>query len=243
MNKALLLDFDGVVCKSKTAGAKVAKRAGIYTWKKLNAPQLTNKPSQSKFNDNENMVSVSDAENICFNAYKGFGHTIIGLKALGFKDISLREYNQFVYNTIDYDKVRNEDLNDLTEVRKMIAECQDMNVQVYLFTNAPKIWYGNVLQEHGDILNKVIDIRDVLGTSEDDEVYLKPYSTIYRSIRNNFPNHKLYFVDDNVINMQHTLGVHNWINVLYCPVNKKVDDTSYMINDLAKISKVLKNNM
>lgn len=233
MQKALLLDFDGVVCKSKSAGAKVAKRAGIYTWKKVNSPNLLDKRKS-------NLVSVKDAENICFNAYKGFGHTVIGLRAIGLNNISLSEYNNFVYNTIDYDKVCQEDLNDLSEVRNLLCICEDMKIQVYLFTNAPKVWYANVLQEDGDILNKLVDIRDVLGVSEDDETYLKPHSTVYNSIRNVFPNHKLFFIDDSLINMKHTLGLHNWVNLLYCPADRKLDDSSYMISDLSKLSTILK---
>lgn len=223
LKKVVLVDFDGVVLRNKTADIQVAKRASIYTWKKINEIKSYN----------HKLISPKQADDISYNLYKGYGHTLSGLKYTGIPNCHMKDYNKFVYDTIDYEKIRKFN-NDFDDLRVLIDYCIEHHHEIYFFTNAPYRWMNNVLKDNSDILSSVNDVRKVLNIDEDDENFLKPYSNIYDKINSHFYKENIVFIDDNVGNIRPVIDKITWTNILFCNADKKINNKLYFINDLTK---------
>lgn len=228
MQKVVLVDFDGVALRNKTADVQVAKRASIYTWRKINNVKTYN----------NQMISPKHAEDICYNLYKGYGHTLPGLKSIGIKDCSMKEYNKMVYDTIDYNKVR-KDNNDFNDLRSLISYCHEFNHLIFFFTNAPYRWISNTLRDHNDILHSMYDIRKVINVNEDDEIFLKPYDIIFEKIGSYFSQENIVFIDDNIGNMKPVIHNLAWTNIVFCNAEKKINNRLYFTNDLSKVVDII----
>jgi FMN phosphatase YigB (HAD superfamily) len=223
LKKVVLVDFDGVVLRNKTADIQVAKRAGIYTWRKMNSIK----------SHDHNLISPKQAEDVNYNLYKGYGHTLTGLKHTGIPNCHMKDYNKLVYDTIDYEKARSSN-NNFDDLRVLINYCLEHHHEIYFFSNAPFRWMNNLLKNDQDILSSVDDIRKVLKISEDDETYLKPYSHIYDKINSHFNKENIIFIDDNIGNIRPVMNNVAWTNILFCSVNKKINNKLYFIDDLVK---------
>jgi hypothetical protein len=223
LKKVVLVDFDGVVLRNKTADVQVAKRAGVYTWRKINSIK----------SHNHTLIGPKQAEDICYNVYKGYGHTLTGLKNIGIPNCHMKDYNKLVYDTIDYEKIRSSN-NDFDDLRVLINYCLEHHHEIYFFSNAPYRWMYNTLKDNKDILSSVQDVRKVLKISEDDEKYLKPYSHIYDKINSHFYKDNIIFIDDNIGNIQPVINNIAWTNILYCSSYKKINNRLYFIDDLVK---------
>lgn len=228
LKKVVLIDFDGVVLRNKTADVQVAKRAGIYTWRKMNNIR----------SHNHNLVSPKQAEDICYNLYKGYGHTLIGLKSTGVPNCHMKDYNKLVYDTLDYEKIRSFN-NNFDELRILINHCLQHHHEIYFFSNAPYRWMYNVLKDNQDILSSVDDVRKVLKINEDDENYLKPFPQIYDKINSHFYTENIVFIDDNIGNIKPVINNIAWTNVLFCSADKKINNRMYLTNDLIKAINII----
>lgn len=221
MRKVVLLDFDGVVLKNHAANVQVSKRAGIYTWRAT-----------------KRQLGFRQASELCRNVYIGYGHTVKGLQEIGVS-ASLAEYNNFVYSTIDYKKLR-EVNNTFEEVRKLSTYCQQNDIETYMFTNAPYSWVENMLQDEYDIISHFPDVRRYVGVSSDDEVYLKPGKHIYDAITDKFQGYKqIIFVDDSASNFKPCVKNSLWTNVLYCTSKNKLTEKMYLTNSLEDVVELL----
>jgi FMN phosphatase YigB (HAD superfamily) len=215
MNKVLLLDFDGVIFKHKSANI-VSNRAARYV---------------------KNHVNVSNRDSHIINKYlyKSFGHTATGLMNMGYKDVSMEEYNKFVYNNIDYKKVfKNTNKKDTEDVNNILKYCKKNNIHPCIFTNAPPIWYNSILD--------CMDIDKNQFEYIHNHDMLKPNKGIYDLIEYMYQNHdKFYFVDDSFVNFIHTLSYPRWVNVMFD--NKKIElpdnGSLKIINDLKDIINIL----
>jgi FMN phosphatase YigB (HAD superfamily) len=225
--KVLLLDYDGVVLRNNVANNLVSKRAGLYT---RNIISIKN-----------NFIVDNKASNdLCFNLYKGYGHTLLGLNAVGLNEqnVSLKNYNNFVYSQIDYDELRLTN-NDMNDVKQVVDFCQKKNINVYMFSNSPKYWIHQTLGKEKTLARYIIDIRDILNVSDNDTTMLKPKPAIYDLIDDMFKDTNIVFLDDSACNFECTLTRPNWTNVLYCGVNCKPSKNMQMINELDKIQEIL----
>lgn len=225
MRKAVLLDFDGVVLRNKVADSCVSRRAAIYTWKAVN-----NVPrSMSE-------ISIKQAGDLCYSVYKGYGHTVLGLQAIGV-DASLKDFNRMVYSTIDYDKVRAHN-NSMDGVRKLIEHCRHEGTDIFMFSNAPYTWIENVLKNDADIIESIPDVRDVLGVSADDSAYLKPQRTVYDAASSKLMQQQRYdkiiLVDDNAANLWQP-----WTNLLYGTCSKKISNTLRLVSSFDDVIDVV----
>lgn len=219
MKKVLLLDFDGVVLKNKLADAAVAKRAGVYTWKAC-----------TKIPRSPNEIGIKHANELCYGVYKGYGHTVTGLKAVGI-DCNLAEYNHLVYSTIDYAKLRQVN-NNLDDLRSLLKYCKDEHILTYIFSNAPEQWIQGMLKNDADLLEALNDVRGVIGVNKNDETFLKPKKEVYDAIDARLNGDKIYFVDDNMVNFTHSLKRPNWINIYCSDFNKKIKNNMYIANGI-----------
>jgi FMN phosphatase YigB (HAD superfamily) len=227
MAKVVLLDFDGVVLQNRVADTSVVRRAGIYTWKAVN--RVPRSPSE---------IGIRQASDLCYNVYKGYGHTVSGLQAIGV-DATLADYNKMVYSTIDYKKVRAHN-NNLTGVRNLITQCKLDGTEIYMFSNAPPSWMEGVLKDDADILEHVPDVRTVLGISADDDKYLKPQKAIYDAITQEFLRcQKIVFIDDNVGNMKYTIDRPLWTNLVFGTCSKKINNTLHFVSSFDDIMAIV----
>lgn len=223
MNKVVLVDFDGVVLRNKVADAKVAKRAGIYTWQQLNKHQ----PRGIK-----SVVAPSQGDDICYNLYKGYGHTLVGLQGIGLNGCNMRDYNKLVYDTLDYDVVRKSN-NNFDDVRVLINYCHECHYNMFMFSNAPLRWMKNILKDDEDIMAAMPDVRKVLEVDEDDENFLKPGPLIYDVISSCFNRENIVFIDDNIGNVRPVLDKLTWTNIVMSSANKKINNRLYFVDSLA----------
>jgi FMN phosphatase YigB (HAD superfamily) len=225
--RVLLLDYDGVVLRNNVANSLVSKRAGLYTRNVISIK-------------NNFMVDTKASSDLCFNLYKGYGHTLSGLNAVGINQpsVSLKNYNNFVYSCIDYEELQLTN-NDMNDVKQVVDFCQKKNINLYMFSNSPKYWIHQTLGKEKELTRYIIDIRDVLNIRDDDATMLKPKPAIYDLIDEMFRDTNIVFLDDSACNFQSTLTRPNWTNVLYCQVNCKPSKNMQMINELHKIEEIL----
>jgi FMN phosphatase YigB (HAD superfamily) len=224
MKKVLLLDYDGVVLRNRTASSLITKRAGLFT--------------QSVFTRKNNItITTKDASDLSYNLYKGYGHTLLGLNGIGLKNVLLKDYNNFVYSHIDYDELIMEN-NDMKDINHIVSTCKAQKIDVFFFSNAPRVWIYNTLKRNKYLSTNICDVRDILEISDNDCTFLKPKSEIYDALEERFKNNVIVFVDDNSYNMTYTINKNNWINVLYCGVNSDVSDNMYLTRDLKSLVKL-----
>lgn len=224
--KVLLLDYDGIVLRNSIATNLITNRASYYT---------RNVISQK----NNYLIDSQASKDLCQNLYKGYGHTLLGLKAIGFNTLDLKHYNQYVYSHIDYDELIRTN-NDMLDIQSIIDFCNDNNIQIYTYSNAPKIWIENTLKKNKNILNKLVDIRDVLHVRDDCEELLKPLPYIYDLIDKHFDkNTKFIFVDDSMYNLKYPLSKENWINVLYCGIDTIGSKNMLLIRDMKQLEQII----
>jgi FMN phosphatase YigB (HAD superfamily) len=228
IKKVVLVDFDGVVLKNKLADKSVAKRAGIYTWKKIN----NHKPI------NNYNISPSQADDMCYNLYKGYGHTLTGLKHIGINDCNMKEYNKLIYDTIDYKKVCREN-NNFDDMRILINYCHECQYEIFFFSNAPYRWMSNILKNDEDILSSVDDVRRVLGINEDDDNFIKPQSSIYDKINSHFNKENIVFIDDNIGNIKPVINNVTWTNIVFSSANKKINNRLFFADSLERVTDII----
>lgn len=132
--KVVLLDYDGVVLRNQIANSVVAKKAGLFTRNVMST-------------HNKQIVSLKSSEELCFNLYKGYGHTLLGLQAMGpqMSSVTLNQYNNFVYSHIDYDDLITHN-NDMEDIKKLAKFCLQESIPIYMFSNSPKYWIENTLK-------------------------------------------------------------------------------------------------
>ena len=227
VKKVVLVDFDGVILRNKIADIKVAKRAGIYTWKKLN-----------QLRPNHKVIGPKQGDDICYNLYKGYGHSLTGLKGIGVSTCSMKDYNKLVYDTIDYDIVRKNN-NSFDDTRALINYCHESNYDIFFFSNAPHRWMENVLQKDKDILLSMEDIRKVIGVDEDDERFLKPGPHIYEAIDSHFKNENIIFIDDNIGNIRPVLNKVHWTNICVSSACKKINNKLHFVDGLETVIDII----
>lgn len=228
LKKVVLVDFDGVVLRNKSADVQVAKRASIYTWRKFNNIK----------SHNHTLISPKQAEDICYNLYKGYGHTLTGMKHIGIPNCHMKDYNKLVYDTIDYDKLRSSN-NNFNDLRTLINYCHENNHDIFFFSNAPYRWMYNMLKDEQDIISSVDDVRKVLHINDDDESYLKPYDLIYDKINSHFKNENIVFIDDSIGNMKPVINNVAWTKIIFCSANKKINNKLYLVDDLENTINVI----
>lgn len=221
-HKVVLLDYDGVVLRNSVADTSVAKRAGIFTWKTIN----------KNLRRGQKPISVTQGNELCYSLYKGYGHTVIGLKELGY-DVNLSDYNRFVYSTINYTKVKAH-TNPMCDTKRLLEACKEKNIELMMFSNAPYTWFKNTMTENNinEILNHIPDVREVLGISENDESYLKPSQKIFDVIGCEFYNKQIIFIDDNLVNMKHCVRNAQWKNMYLTSCNVHLNHNIHAVDSI-----------
>lgn len=214
MKKAVLLDFDGVINVNNNINNKVANLSVKYLSKELN-------------------VSYKRAESLNRIYYPTLGHTCKTVDYIkrGKQNIStesLKRYNEFVFNNLDYDKVLEniyeEEKIYINNFFKKISEIQKI-ADVYIFTNAPKIWCDNILKKFK--LDNVIS-EDKLITSDKLDM-VKPSEKVYFKVHSDFLQNysHIFFIDDAYKNLIIPQKILNWKGIYYSGHNSVMAEQGY----------------
>lgn len=185
--KALLLDLDGVVFRNNNAHRYVSNRCEDYVRK---------------------ITGSKDYKNLNEQLYKSHGHTLLGLRKLGYTN-SIKEFNDYVYD--DMSQIKSVNLADTSALIKLKDRCRKNNVETYIFSNAPAKWCRTVL--------KKMNCHMTIIESDD---FLKPQEEYYNRVHNLLKNKEILFVDDSLINLK---SVQNtWSTYLFDTKNSSLDD-------------------
>lgn len=128
MQKVMLLDMDGVLCKHPIRAKYIQTKIEHYVRHKI-----------------DKHMPLKKAEKINTMLYKNFGHTLIGLQKLYDSNITLTDFCNYVYD--DATIRDNLPLSENTQIyHTLIQHCQQNNIPIYIFSNAPENWCRMVLQ-------------------------------------------------------------------------------------------------
>lgn len=221
-----LLDFDGVVLRHKAGQEAVTRRCQLYVQRHTCV---------------KDMRTVKELNR---NLYEATGHTMLGLKKLGYP-VNIKEFNHYVYRNIDYNLFKNirethqDDINVLKNIQQL---CSDTNTPLYIFSAAPDIWCQSILNMMDDKLANINTLSNITGR------HLKPDMSGYDQIEAIFKGKQLHFVDDKLINLFPVFGRDSWTNYLMCDQAAETDNTKHIngihvINKLSSFSIVFENIM
>jgi FMN phosphatase YigB (HAD superfamily) len=218
MNKALLLDVDGVLLTAPQTNQIISTKAVKYVQKILDLP-------------------IKEATIINKYLYTTFGHTSNGLKKLGYYS-TFKMYNDFVYNDLEYDNIfkdiKNTNKSDIKKIHDLQNMCESKNIKCMILSNSPKIWYETAFKYMNiDISSfEIIDMNDTI----------KPDPELYTSIEKKYKNTIFYFVDDSFTNFTHTLTNNKWLNIMFDKNFEKpliVHKNFCIINDIDNIKDII----
>ena len=186
----VLVDYDGVVLRSSSAGQLIGRRCAEFTKKVVG------------------LGDVDKAAVVNAGLYRHYGHTVIGLRSLGY-DVSVRDFNKAVYSGINYDQLglgeHDFDMSGLLKMYKLYPES-------WIFSSAPDDWIIGTLGVTG-IGRKLLD-RIRIARPSDVEV-LKPDVRAFSNcgiegINGEGGIDKITLIDDNLMNVQSAARIEGW---------------------------------
>jgi FMN phosphatase YigB (HAD superfamily) len=190
LKKAVMLDFDGVVLRRNPISQCIYHRCQRYV---------------QKHTGMRNPIKLQEVNK---ELYDACGHTALGLQKLGYENVTLSEFNEFVYSNLDMRELR-ENCDDGDDLRAFVDSAYAKGMRVYIFSNAPDTWCKEALSLMGapelpSVYNAV--------TSQ----YLKPTQAAYDAVERIVEHDvdKIVFVDDKIINHLPILNNPRWESVL-----------------------------
>lgn len=223
-SRLLLLDFDGVILKRHKLFDQIKARCYQYvdTYIGVRNPQK--------------IKEVND------QLYSSYGHTVLGLQKLGY-DASIKEFNHYVYDFLDYSKLKKIDYTDVQQLGDVIDYCDRRNVDLCITSNAPDTWVYNVLKAMSTDFTHLKTLSSI--TSQ----HLKPTNEYFETVNNKFEScQHLYCVDDKLVNLLPIASNPRYTPIMvsnYAQHNKYLWITSNMsmINDLSHVSDIIDNDI
>ena len=205
----LLLDFDGVLLRNHPIYHTVSARCQSFA---------------QRYVPVRNPIKTAQINK---EMYECYGHTVLGLRAIGYK-VSVNEFNHHVYNNIDFKSlgtVRETHKKDIRQVKEMLQRVKNDgdNVMIRLMSNAPDNWCETVL--------------DMMGLDQIEKVqtpcYLKPEQSCYEYVERQYPDERSFIlVDDKMINFKGVMQRPTWNKVLFTGCDAS-DYTHYEVSNLS----------
>lgn len=212
--KIALVDFDGVIFKNHKVHNLVKSRIDNYVGRRLKTECREVSSRMNKY------------------LYDTYGHTLLGLEKVVGKEHagSLGDFNRFVYEGIHIDRDDYFDIRkDLVEWEKFLVKCKVHSIPVYIFSNAPKEWCLNFIDEDS--------VCGFVGDNLPEESdFLKPELPIFEVLSTWFSDRTIYFIDDKVHNMKHSVNDDGWVNIIY---NESNSQPWFKLQDRLYVSKSL----
>ena len=200
----VLLDFDGVVLKNHPIQQRVGQLCTQFVEKRTKL-----KKSATVLNK---------------NLYSAYGHTVLGLNALGY-ETSKDEFNEFVYGQINYEDfrdIRDTHCSDVLEYKRVYEWFRGQSrYDLTIFSNAPDLWTSTISRMMID--EEVPSLAGQMGE------FFKPqrecYDAVDKAHGSAHGSGSIVFLDDNLMNVVES--PESWKSLLYCP---KID----MLDQLAR---------
>lgn len=195
MRRIALVDFDGVVLRNSQAQKFIHQRVDTFMQR-----QFPHVP--------KDVVKSLNTE-----LYQGHGHTFLGLKKLGV-DIRLRDFNDYLYGELDTSLSFTEE--ERTAWDRFYNKMNEKSIEVFMFSNANKAWCQHFIQfKNYDV--KYVEDEWHFFHNTIRETLLKPEKTIYDFIHRQFPNTRIYYWEDKLINFQHCMQDERWMKLWVQP--------------------------
>jgi FMN phosphatase YigB (HAD superfamily) len=176
----LVLDYDGVIFKNPHAMEAVSSSSAKFVSKKLK-------------------ISYRGARAVNATQYKVHGHTVKYLQHIGV-DTTLEEYNEYVFNNIDWGdlslNIKHDDHEPIIDV--YLLNKLQQHQKCVLFSNAPRLWVDKTLEALGTHTDILFD--EVFSCETLDQ--LKPIMKVYEDIERHYPDDDLLFIDDSILNVR-----------------------------------------
>lgn len=176
----LLLDFDGVILRKREI-----LRYQVH--------------KSAQFVKHHTKLSYVQAYDINKKNYRKYGHTVLMLNDMFDTNITLQQYNEFVFNNLDFTI----DDHHAEPFRQIMRE-----FDTYIFTNSNINWVMYFAKK----LNLPIQEDKVFYPKTLDQ--LKPFSKSYDMIDHKLNDH-IIFVDDTLVNLEYPCLLENWDPVLF----------------------------
>jgi len=195
MNKVLLLDMDGVLCKNPLRAKYVQTKIESFVKYKI-----------------DKTMPPKKADRINKILYKEFGHSLIGLQKLYDSNISLQEFCNYVYDDATIRDNMNHEENQ--RIHKLIDHCESLNIPIYIFSNAPENWCKMVLSN--PYVETIGCDHSIYSFYPASEICLKPNYITYMRLaqyinhRDTRKKNKFLFVDDTFRNLTPMMHDKNW---------------------------------
>lgn len=195
VQRSLLLDVDGVVFRHREISGRVGQRTCDLVQKVL-------------------QCNANDAKKINKQLYSYYGHTYLGLKNIYKTQMSLREYNDFIYDPSFIESLMAIKPTPITlqakkQTETVLANAMTKNVKCYFYSNAPYLWLqfvvnylkpnvwihsGNWLHSHHDIYDEDGALKPSTHNYTMTDYYLRRQTEWYA-------NHEVLYVDDSNVNV------------------------------------------
>lgn len=197
--RILLLDFDGVVLRNRRIMSYLSEKSAEF------------------MNRHVNHLSMTQCRKLNEENYKRYGHTVAMVNHMFSKNVSLEEYNSFVFRKKDMQLLtplfKEQDKAHMQEFVPLLQACDS-----YVFTNAHPIWVWHFacLGRINQLLNPCVI------WSENCVSLLKPSQSAYIHAEGFIPLHQApVFLDDSLSNIK--CAPMEWISIHYdgtcCPLD------------------------
>tara|TARA_Y100000389_G_scaffold109924_1_gene107044 strand:+ start:23333 stop:23974 length:642 start_codon:yes stop_codon:yes gene_type:complete len=192
VSPCILLDFDGVVLKNKKVDSYITKKSIEHVAVSRN-------------------ISLDHAKQLNTKLYPKLGHTSLINTDIHSLSRSIKEYNNYVFNELDYSKIdRMLTKNDKSYVHKIFEIPNEQSIPLGIFTNAPLSWCESVLMLCDIDINKEFSEK-YLFTS--DNSFVKPLQISYDVVEKSMKNRHIFFIDDKKSNLEPIEDKNKWSGI------------------------------
>lgn len=190
----MLLDYDGVVLRSKKALQYQSIASNEFAFQVLKAARID--------------VSRSQCAKINRQHYKEYGHTVNMLRTMFDAKVTLSQYNAFVFDEPSLRRsLSNIDTTEsMAEAHRMVSACLQSGIESCIFTNAHPNWVKHTAR---GIVRElpIIHPGDDIGA-------LKPFEHAYRRVEEAYDEENFLFIDDSLANCEAAKKISKrWIGV------------------------------
>lgn len=192
LSPCILLDFDGVILKNNKVDAYITKKS-------IEHVSVSRK------------ISLDHATKLNKKLYPKLGHTSLINTDIHSVSKSIKEYNNYVFDNLDYSKI-DEMLtkNDKSYIQKIFEIQNEYSIPLGIFTNAPLSWCESILTLCDIDIYKQFD-EQFLFTS--DKSFVKPLQISYDTVEKYTDNKHLFFIDDKKNNIKPIENKNQWSGI------------------------------
>lgn len=195
LQRSLLLDVDGVVFRHREISTQIANRTCDLVQRVV-------------------QCSPKEAKVINKHLYSHYGHTYLGLKNIYKTKMTLKEYNDIIYDPVFIDSLKSIKPTSMTLQAKkhteiLLMKALSKDVRCYFYSNAPYIWLdfvmnylkpnvwihnGNWLHSHHEIYEEDGSLKPQTQNYSLTEYHLRQQSDWHCQ-------HEILYVDDSNVNV------------------------------------------